>query len=269
VIVNHLHSHRLVIVTDHNRPEVATLELIRSAKALGVRVSLMPTVMAVVGVRAVFDEVHGLSLLGIPRFGLSQSSWALKRTFDVVGATFAALTTMPLFLALGIAIKLDSPGPALFKQIRVGRDGRTFTILKLRTMVDGADSMKATLRKQNEASDGLFKMADDPRVTRIGKRLRALHLDEMPQLINVLQGDMSLVGPRPLVVEEDMELRRSSARLPLTPGITGPWQIRGPMNASLEEMARLDYLYVSSWTIWRDIDILIRTAQRMMARGGH
>jgi exopolysaccharide biosynthesis polyprenyl glycosylphosphotransferase len=269
LIVNHLHSHRLVIVTDHSRPEVATLELIRSAKSLGVRVSLMPTVMAVVGGRAVFDDVHGLTLLGVPRFGLSQSSWALKRAFDLVGAGIGTLVAVPLFAALAVAIKLDSPGPVLFRQTRVGRDGRHFKILKLRTMVDGADSMKAALLAQNEASAGLFKMADDPRITRIGKRLRAMHVDELPQLINVLRGDMSLVGPRPLVIEEDTELLRSSERLPLTPGITGPWQIRGPMNASLPEMARLDYLYISSWTIWRDVDILIRTALRIVARSGH
>jgi lipopolysaccharide/colanic/teichoic acid biosynthesis glycosyltransferase len=260
-----------VIVPDHEQPETTTLELIRSAKALGVRVTLMPTIMAAVGSRAVFDEVHGLVLLGVPRFGLSPSSWAIKRSFDVVGATIGLILAMPLFAVIAVAIKLDSKGPVFFRQTRVGRDGRHFKILKLRTMVDGADAMKAELMEQNEASEGLFKMADDPRITRVGRRLRKLHLDEMPQMLNVLRGDMSLVGPRPLVVEEDAQLTASSAsqRLPLTPGITGPWQIRGPMNASLSEMASLDYLYISSWSIWRDIDLLIRTAQKVVARGGH
>jgi exopolysaccharide biosynthesis polyprenyl glycosylphosphotransferase len=266
-VVDLLHTHRLVIVPDHQQPETATLDLIRSAKSLGVRVTLMPTIMAVVGGRAVFDEVDGHTLLGVPRFGLSQSSWAIKRSFDLVGASIGMILATPLFIALAVGIKLDSPGPVLFRQTRVGRDGRHFKILKLRTMVDGADAMKADLMQQNEASEGLFKMADDPRITRVGRRLRQLHLDELPQLINVLRGDMSLVGPRPLVVEEDAQL--AAERLPLTPGITGPWQILGPMNASLAEMARLDYLYISSWSVWRDIDILIRTAQKVLARGGH
>jgi exopolysaccharide biosynthesis polyprenyl glycosylphosphotransferase len=268
-VVDHLHTHRLVIVPNHRHPESFTLDLIRSAKSLGVRVTLMPTIMAVVGSRAVFDEVHGLVLLGVPRFGLSRSSWAVKRSFDLVGAVLGTILAAPLLVLLAVLIKLDSPGPVLFRQTRVGRNGREFKIFKLRTMVDGADAMKAQLLRRNEASEGLFKMVDDPRVTRVGRRLRQLHLDELPQLINVLRGDMSLVGPRPLVTEEDAQLAASCPqRLPLTPGITGPWQIRGPMNASLAEMARLDYLYISSWSIWRDIDILIRTAQKVMARGG-
>ena len=269
-VVTHLHTHRLVIVPDTAQREVTTLQMIRSAKALGVRVSLMPTIMAVVGGGATFDDIHGLTLLGVPRFGLTRSSQMLKRAFDLAGAACAIVFALPILAVLGLLIKVDSRGPVLFRQTRVGRDGKHFQILKLRTMVDGADAMKRDLLAGSDGAEGLFKMVDDPRITRVGKHLRALHIDELPQVFNVLVGDMSLVGPRPLVVEEDEQLdRTANGRLKLTPGITGPWQIRGPLNASLAEMSRLDYLYISNWSIWRDVDILIKTVMRVAARGGH
>jgi lipopolysaccharide/colanic/teichoic acid biosynthesis glycosyltransferase len=133
-----------------------------------------------------------------------------------------------------------------------------------------AEAMKAELLELNEAGLGLFKIADDPRVTKLGKHLRRAHLDELPQLLNVLQGQMSLVGPRPLVLEEDGLLAGGDRyRLHLTPGMTGPWQIRGPMRTPLSEMVKLDYLYISNWSLWQDIDILLKTAVRVFRRAGH
>jgi lipopolysaccharide/colanic/teichoic acid biosynthesis glycosyltransferase len=186
----------------------------------------------------------------------------------VIGAAVALVALSPLLVAIAIAIRLESPGPVLFRQIRVGRDGKRFTMLKFRTMVDGADALKAALASQNEA-DGLFKIATDPRVTRTGLLLRRLSLDELPQLVNVLRGEMSLVGPRPLVVDEDCKVvGRHRRRLQLTPGMTGPWQILGSARIPLHEMVKIDYLYVANWSFWGDVKILARTVVYMLRGQG-
>ncbi len=268
--VNQLRAHRLVIAPDSRSSDAETFNLVRAAKWIGVRVSLFPSILTAVGGCAVFDDLDGLPLLGVPRFGLSRSSTALKRAFDLVVATVSLIFAWPLMLLIATAIRVDSPGPALFRQLRVGRDGRHFQIIKFRSMVVGAEAWKKDLLALNEASDGLFKIADDPRITRVGRLLRRTHLDELPQLLNVIRGEMSLVGPRPLVVEEDaLFTGEDRHRLRLTPGITGPWQIRGPMTTPLSAMAKLDYMYISNWSMWKDVDILLRTGLRMFDRGGH
>jgi lipopolysaccharide/colanic/teichoic acid biosynthesis glycosyltransferase len=163
-------------------------------------------------------------------------------------------------LAIAIAIKLDSRGPVFFRQQRVGRHGKRFAIFKFRTMVADADTLKDSLRARNEARGGLFKIANDPRVTRVGRLLRKTAIDEMPQLLNVLTGEMSLVGPRPLVIDEDERVKGwHRRRLELTPGMTGPWQILGPARVPLDEMVAIDYLYVANWSLWGDTKILMRT----------
>jgi lipopolysaccharide/colanic/teichoic acid biosynthesis glycosyltransferase len=175
----------------------------------------------------------------------------------------------PVMLAIAIAIRLDSRGPVFFKQQRVGRHGRHFGVYKFRTMVPDADALKESLRDRNEAKDGLFKIAEDPRITRVGKFLRKSSLDELPQLINVVRGEMSLVGPRPLVVDEDQHVRGwYRRRLELMPGITGPWQILGPARVPLREMGAMDYLYVANWSLWGDVKILLRTVGHVFARRG-
>jgi lipopolysaccharide/colanic/teichoic acid biosynthesis glycosyltransferase len=167
-----------------------------------------------------------------------------------------------------VAIKVTSAGPVLFRQTRVGRDGHPFEMLKFRTMHDGADARKAELSELNEA-DGLFKIANDPRVTPIGRVLRRTALDELPQLFNVLRGQMSLVGPRPLVVDEDQRIQGwYRRRLSLTPGMTGDWQVFGAARIPLREMATIDYLYVSNWSLWSDVKILLRTIPFVVARRG-
>lgn len=269
-LVRELHVHRLVLAEGASSFDAGALELVRSAKWIGVRVSLCPGVLAAVGGCATFDELDGMMLLGVPRFGLSRSSRALKRAFDLAGAAVGLLGLSPLFAVIAVMIKLDSRGRVLFRQMRVGRDNRPFEIVKFRSMVVGADAMKNDLLERNEAEQGLFKIAADPRVTRVGRWIRRMHLDELPQLWNVIHGEMSLVGPRPLIQEEDRLLGGSDRhRLRLTPGMTGPWQVRGPMTTPLPEMAKLDYLYVSNWSLWTDIDILLRTAVRVLERGGH
>jgi exopolysaccharide biosynthesis polyprenyl glycosylphosphotransferase len=268
-LVARLGVERIVVVPHHGWGEPGVLKLVQSAKWLGLRVSLMPTVMTVVGAAATIDELDSMILLGVPRFGLSRSSQALKRALDLTLAVLLLAVTAPLFLIIALGIKRDSEGPALFRQERIGRDGLPFTMFKFRSMIVDAERMKADLDGLNETS-GLFKMTDDPRVTQIGRMLRRTYLDELPQLINVLRGNMSLVGPRPLIESEDSLLTGYDRhRSRLTPGMTGPWQLRGPIDASLSELAKLDYMYASNWSIWADIDVLIGTATRVLTRRGH
>jgi lipopolysaccharide/colanic/teichoic acid biosynthesis glycosyltransferase len=152
--------------------------------------------------------------------------------------------------------------------VRVGRDGKHFRIFKFRSMVVGADGRKANLVALNEVGEGMFKIRDDPRVTRVGRFLRRTSLDELPQLFNVLRGEMSLVGPRPLVVDEDVRvLGLDRSRLHLTPGMTGPWQILGA-RVPMQEMVGIDYLYVANWSLWLDLKVLLRTV-RHIARAGN
>ena len=257
--------HRVILAPVKADPE--TLDLVRAAKASGVRVSLMPNVLGAVGSSVVFDDIDGITLLGVRRFGLTRSSAAVKRGFDVAGASIGVLVTLPLFAVVALLVRLDSRGRVFFRQERVGRDGRRFEIVKFRTMVDGAHAMRAELAHRNE-HDGLFKIADDPRVTRVGRFLRATSLDELPQLLNVLRGEMSLVGPRPLVVDEDERITGwDRRRLHLTPGMTGPWQVIGGARVPLAEMVKLDYLYVANWSLWSDIRIILGTVRLVLFRG--
>jgi exopolysaccharide biosynthesis polyprenyl glycosylphosphotransferase len=244
------------------------LDAIRLVKGLGVKVSLLPRIFEVVESSVEFDDLDGVTLMGVRSFGLTRSSWLLKRTMDTIGAIAMLLALAPLMAVIALAIRLESPGGVLFSQTRVGRGGRRFRMFKFRTMVDGADAMKAGLRGRNEA-DGLFKIADDPRITRVGRLLRRTSLDELPQLLNVLRGDMSLVGPRPLVVDEDEQVQGwDRRRLHLTPGMTGQWQILGSARIPLHEMVKIDYLYVANWSLWGDVKILLRTVPYLLSRRG-
>jgi lipopolysaccharide/colanic/teichoic acid biosynthesis glycosyltransferase len=169
---------------------------------------------------------------------------------------------------IAVAIKLDSGGPVLFRQVRAGRRGRPFRMLKFRSMIDGADQLKDQLRHLNQ-SEGIFKIANDPRITRVGRLLRRAHLDELPQLINVLKGDMSLVGPRPLPLDEDNAIRGwYRDRLEVPPGISGYWQVLGSSRIPLEEMVKLDYLYVANWSVWGDLKLMARTIAVVAQRRG-
>jgi exopolysaccharide biosynthesis polyprenyl glycosylphosphotransferase len=265
--IRDLDVHRVILVPGSGETD-AMLDVIRLVKGLGVRVSVLPRVLEVLGSSVEFDDIHGMPMLGIRSFGLSRSSQAIKRGTDIVASSLGLLAVAPLIIGVSIAIKLDSRGPVFFRQERVGRDGHRFKLLKFRSMVADAEARKAQLMAHNQ-TDGLFKMADDPRITRVGRFLRKTALDELPQLINVLKGEMSLVGPRPLVADEDEKIvgwhRR---RLHLTPGMTGPWQILGSARVPLHEMVNIDYLYVANWTFWTDAKILLRTVSYMVRGGG-
>ena len=201
---------------------------------------------------------------------LSNSSRILKRSFDVVGATAGLVLLSPLLLVTALAIKLDSRGPVFFRQVRMGEDEKTFRIYKFRTMVVDADTRKDEVAHLNMHRNGdprMFKVPLDPRVTRVGAFLRRSRIDELPQLINVLNGEMSLVGPRPLILDEDRFVERwARRRLSLRPGITGLWQVLGASDIPFEEMTKLDYLYVTNWSLREDVRLIMRTIPSL-ARG--
>ena len=257
-----------IIIAPERADADEVLNVIRAATSLGVKVSVVPRLLEVVGSSAGFDDVEGVPLLSLRSVRLSRSSSLLKRAVDLTASVIGVVVLSPLLAAIAIAIKLDSRGPIIFRQVRIGRDGAPFEMLKFRTMIAGAHEQRAALGHLNEA-DGLFKIAADPRVTRVGGLLRRASLDELPQLWNVLRGDMSLVGPRPLVAEEDRRIEGwHRRRLQLTPGMTGHWQILGSARIPLHEMVKIDYLYVTNWSLWNDLKILLRTLAYVAARRG-
>jgi exopolysaccharide biosynthesis polyprenyl glycosylphosphotransferase len=257
-----------VIIASRGATSDDTLDTTQELRSRGVSVSVMPRLPEVVGASVELDDVDGITLLGVRRFGLTRSSGALKRAFDIVGSGVGLILLSPLMAAIAIAIKLDSRGPVLFRQRRIGRDGVPFEMLKFRTMVDGADAQKSALASLNEA-DGIFKIKDDPRITRVGARLRRASVDELPQLYNVLRGEMSLVGPRPLPLEEDDRIEGwQRSRLELPPGMTGRWQIFGSARIPLNEMVKIDYLYGAKWSLWLDVKTLLRTVAFVLGRRG-
>ena len=229
---------------------------------------MLPRMLEAVGSAVEFEDIDGMTMLGLRPFGLSRSSRLIKRGFDIAATTLGLIAVAPILAVLAAAIRIDSRGPVFFRQVRVGRDGQHFRIFKFRSMCDDAESQKDNLRDLNEVGDGMFKITDDPRVTRVGELLRRTSLDELPQLFNVLRGEMSLVGPRPLVTDEDEQvLGLDRQRLHLTPGMTGPWQVLGA-RVPMAEMVAIDYLYVAGWSLWADVKLLMRTVRHVL-RGGN
>ena len=267
-VIERLGAHR-VIVAPGDADQDLVFTVVSRAKAAGVHVSILPRLLEAVGSSVAFDELDGLVMLGVNRFGLPRSSRVVKRATDVAGALAALCFAAPVMALIAILIKWDSPGPVLFRQRRVGRNGHQFEMVKFRSMYVGAESQRVTLAELNDAGDGLFKVAADPRVTRVGRLLRRYSLDELPQLFNVLRGEMSLVGPRPLVVDEDKQVEGwHRRRLHLTPGMTGPWQVLGDTRVPLREMVSIDYLYAANWSLWTDAKVLVRTVGHMLAGRG-
>jgi exopolysaccharide biosynthesis polyprenyl glycosylphosphotransferase len=248
---------------------VEVVGLMRYLEGLDVRVTLMPRLMEVASATIASDGLGTAVGLEVRRLGLSRTQRILKRGFDLVVALALLALAAPLLVTIALVIRLTGGGgPVLFRQQRIGREGKAFSMLKFRTMVADADARKVELLAQNQA-DGLFKMHDDPRITRVGRILRKASLDELPQLINVLRGEMSLVGPRPLVPEEDSTIAGwHRRRLTAVPGMTGVWQVMGSARIPLHEMVELDNLYLVSWSPWLDLKILVRTAIFVLARRG-
>lgn len=197
-------------------------------------------------------------------------AYLIKRGFDLAASATLVLLLAPLFIITGILIYLENPGPIFYTQIRVGKDGKHFPFYKFRSMVVGADKLKGELQDLNESKDGvIFKMKDDPRVTRVGKIIRKFSIDELPQLINVLRGDMSLVGPRPaLPIEVTLYTLKQRKRLHALPGITGIWQVSGRSKISFSGQVRLDLEYIGSQSIYKDILILLKTIPAVISGDG-
>lgn len=193
----------------------------------------------------------------------------LKRGLDIAVAGIGLLLVAPFLLAIALAIRIESPGRAMFRQRRIGLHGRTFGVYKFRTMIDGADELKTELRHQNGHNGVLFKLEADPRITRVGRFLRRFSLDELPQLLNVVRGEMSLVGPRPLPVEDcDFELDGMRTRLVVRPGLTGLWQVSGRSLLTDEEMIHLDHTYIARWSLALDATIVLRTIPAVISGRG-
>ena len=265
-LIDH-HAAERVFVLPADNPDRAA-QVARRARNLGATVTICPRLIESVGAGAHVEQVGGTLLLTASSSLPPLHVRALKRGLDLSGALAGLVLLSPVLALMAAAIKLDSRGPVLFRQVRVGRDGRRFDICKFRTMTADAEGQKAALRELNE-SVGLFKMAEDPRVTRVGRFLRRTALDELPQLLNVLRGDMSLVGPRPLVCDED-ELVEGwhRDRLRVRPGMTGPWQVLGSARIPLNDMVALDHQYAANWSLWTDLRILLRTAVFVCTRRG-
>jgi exopolysaccharide biosynthesis polyprenyl glycosylphosphotransferase len=259
-----------VIVAFSSAEHERLLDVIRISKRLRVKISVVPRLFEVIGSGVEIDSVEGMTLLGVRGLSRTTSTLALKRAMDIAAATAGLVVLSPLLLVITVAIKLTSPGPVLFRQPRVGRANRVFHMWKFRTMVQGAHRMQADLAHLNEMEGGaMFKIVDDPRITPVGRILRRASLDELPQLWNVLRGEMSLVGPRPLVpAENDHVIGWHRTRLDLTPGLTGPWQVMGRNAIPFQEMVKLDYLYVTDWSLWSDIKLLLRTLPVVVGRRG-
>ncbi len=246
------------------------LDLVRTVRRPDVQVSIVPHYFEIFTSHAILDEVEGMPVVTLPPMRLGRSSRVLKRGFDIAVASTALLLLSPLLLVVAVAIRLDSKGTALFRQPRRGRLGSTFNIVKFRTMYIGAEQKRDEVLHMNEVDGPLFKIkGKDPRVTRVGSFLRRTSLDELPQLWNVVRGEMSLVGPRPFVLyEADQITGWASRRLDMTPGITGLWQVLGRNDMPFEEMVKLDYLYVTNWSIWWDLKILCQTIPVVLGKRG-
>ena len=241
------------------------LALVRSLSDAHVHIDIVPRLFDVVGPRATIHSLEGLPLVGLPLPRLSRSSALLKRTFDLLVAGTGLLMLLPVFAVVALAITLDSKGPVFFRQTRIGSGNRPFTIFKFRTMVENADELKSEVVHLNKhRADGgdprMFKIPSDPRCTRVGRILRRYSIDELPQLINVIKGDMTVVGPRPLIPEEHAFVDGwAQRRSQLKPGVTGLWQVLGRDDIPFAEMVSLDYLYVVDWSLLGDVKLVLQT----------
>ncbi len=261
-LVPELDIERVVFAFPHG-PDEETLDLIRVLNDMNVQIDITPRLSEILGPSVRIHTVEGLPLVGLPRLRLARSSNLLKKVFDTCASAAALTLLAPLFVVIALSIKVTSRGPVFFRQVRIGTGGEPFTIYKFRTMLADADAQKARLNHLNKHASRdarMFKIVRDPRVTRVGRFLRRYSLDELPQLFNVIRGEMSVVGPRPLIPEEHRFVEKwAQKRIALKPGITGLWQVLGRSEVPFEEMVKLDYLYVTGWSLSGDLKLIGRT----------
>jgi exopolysaccharide biosynthesis polyprenyl glycosylphosphotransferase len=248
------------------------VDLLRRCAELGIRVDVVPRMYEVLGSQTHFHDVGGIPLMSVKPACLSGSARLAKRSMDLALASLALVVLGPFMLFAAWRIKAGSPGPVFFRQERMGAGGKRFQIYKFRSMYVDAEERKRELDRLNMHDEGdprMFKIPDDPRITPFGRFLRKWSLDELPQLLNVIRGEMSLVGPRPLILDEDQHiLGHHRRRLGITPGVTGLWQVLGRSDLPFSEMITLDYLYVTNWSLWGDVKLIARTFPIVLAKRG-
>ena len=258
-----------VILTEADFDERTVLEVVEQAHRQGVKVRLAPDTTELLVQRGEYVPGQGAPLFELRPPVLTGWDWSVKRGFDLVVSVLIVVLGLPLWLLIAAAIKLDSRGPVLFVDRRIGVGEREFGMLKFRTMVAGAEARQAELEESNEAEGALFKIREDPRVTRVGRLLRRFSLDEIPQVVNVVKGEMSLVGPRPLPLRDYRLLEDwHRARYRVLPGMTGLWQISGRSGLSFDDLVRLDFTYLENWSIWLDVSIIAKTIPAVLTRRG-
>lgn len=245
------------------------LSVLRECERRQVSARLVPDLFQMSLSRVEVSDLGGVPLIEIQEIAFSKAALIFKRAVDLFGVLMGVLFGWPLFLLIAIAIKVDSPGPVFFTQERVGKDHRRFKIYKFRSMRVGAEKELEGLKEANECNEIIFKMRDDPRMTRVGRFLRRTSIDELPQLINVLRGEMSLVGPRPPIPDEVALYQPwHLKRLAVPPGITGLWQVSGRSELTFDEMVLLDLYYIEHWSPWSDLAILLRTIPKALFGDG-
>jgi exopolysaccharide biosynthesis polyprenyl glycosylphosphotransferase len=266
-----LQEHRIdeVIIADPAFPQPRAVELVDVCHRRGVRVRVAPSTMEILVHRAEFIPGQSVPLFELKPPVFEGFDYVLKRGFDLLGSLLLIVALSPVLLACALAVRLSSRGPVIYRSVRPGIGGSAFACLKFRTMYRDADQRQADLESLNEASGALFKIRDDPRMTPVGRFLRRFSLDELPQLFNVLRGEMSLVGPRPLP-QRDYEMLEPwhKKRYLVLPGITGLWQVSGRADLDFDDLVRLDFLYLERWSVFLDLSILLKTVPAVIARRG-
>jgi len=256
----------VILAVPHDRD--LTLRVLRIARELRLDVKMAPDLFGCEATQET-ERIGGVPLISLHQERLPVASLLLKRAFDVVASAAALILFAPAFALVAVLVKLDSPGPPLYAALRAGRKGRPFRCYKFRTMVRNADELKEKLRERNQRQGPVFKMSEDPRITRVGRFLRRYSLDELPQLLNVLKGEMSLVGPRPHPLDDFFAYAiEHLPRLDVIPGMTGLWQITARRNPSFQAGMDLDIEYIQRWSIGMDLRILLKTAAVILRGNG-
>jgi exopolysaccharide biosynthesis polyprenyl glycosylphosphotransferase len=258
-----------VLIADPAFPQHEAVELVDRCHRHGVRVRVAPSTMEILMDRVEFVPGQALPLFELKPPVFEGFDFAIKRSFDLVGAALLLLALSPLLAVTALAIKLTSRGSVLYRSRRPGIGGKPFDCVKFRTMFEGAESLQDDLEPENELSGALFKIREDPRVTRVGRFLRRWSLDELPQLLNVLRGEMSLVGPRPLPQRDYDRLQDwHRKRYLVLPGMTGLWQVSGRSELDFDDLVRLDFLYLERWSVFVDLSIMLKTVPAVFRRRG-